>query len=83
MLLHVSNPAKQTFGEKNTDLGETLTPAPNQIAFRRFLDVFGPWENGMTWCREVLFPTNPALADIMGDMDSNFGNFHLSDFLDC
>ena len=30
---------------------------------------FGPWKNGMMWGREVIFPANPDLVDILGDMD--------------
>ena len=33
-------------------------------------------ENDMTWGREVLFPANPDLADILGDVDLDFENFH-------
>ena len=29
---------------------------------------FGPWRNGMNWGREVFFPANPDIADILGDM---------------
>ena len=29
----------------------------------------------MKWGREVLFPANPDLADILGDMDLDFDNF--------
>ena len=36
----------------------------------------------MKWCREVLFPANPDLADILGDMDLDFGNFIFEMFLD-
>ena len=32
--------------------------------------------DGPKWGREVLFPANPDLADILGDMDSDFENFH-------
>ena len=32
--------------------------------------------------REVLFPANPDLADIMGKMDLDFENLHFGDFLD-
>ena len=31
------------------------------------------WD-GMRWGREVLFPANPDLADILGDMDFDFDN---------
>ena len=33
------------------------------------------WD-GPTWGREGLFPANPNLADILGDMDFDFENFH-------
>ena len=32
------------------------------------------WD-GPKWGREVLFPANPDLADILGDMDLNFESF--------
>ena len=31
--------------------------------------------NRMKWGREVFCPTNPDLADILGDMDMEFENF--------
>ena len=34
------------------------------------------------WGQEVLFPTNPDLADILGRMDFDFENFQFWDFLD-
>ena len=34
----------------------------------------------MTWGREVLFAANPDLADILGDMDLDFENFHFKYF---
>ena len=33
-------------------------------------------KNDPKWGREVLFPTNPDLADILGDMDFDFENFY-------
>ena len=39
------------------------------------------WE-GPNWGREVLFPANPDLADILGDTDFDFENFHVFDVLD-
>ena len=36
----------------------------------------------MKWYRELFFPTNPDLADILGDMDLDFENFHFCYFLD-
>ena len=39
------------------------------------------WD-GPKWGREGLFPANPDLADILGDMDSDFDNFHFDIFLD-
>ena len=30
----------------------------------------------MKWDRETFFPTNPDLANIVGDMDFEFSNFH-------
>ena len=36
------------------------------------------WD-GPKWGREVLFPTNPDLADILGRMDFDFENFHFLD----
>ena len=39
------------------------------------------WD-GPKWGREILFPTNPDLADILGRMDFDFENFHFLDFLD-
>ena len=32
------------------------------------------------WGREVLFPANPNLADILGDTDFDFENFYFFDF---
>ena len=29
----------------------------------------------MTWGREAIFPANPVLADILGDMDLDFDSF--------
>ena len=37
------------------------------------------WE-GPKWGREVLFPANPDLADILGRMDFDFENFYFLDF---
>ena len=37
------------------------------------------WE-GPKWGREVIFPANPDLADILGDMDSDFENSHFPYF---
>ena len=34
------------------------------------------WD-GPKWGLEVLFLVNPNLADILGDMDLDFENFHL------
>ena len=34
------------------------------------------WD-GPKWGREFLFPANPDLADIWGDMDVDFDNFHV------
>ena len=31
---------------------------------------------GPKWRQEVAFPANPDLADILGDMDLDFENFH-------
>ena len=33
----------------------------------------------MKWGREVLIPANPDLADILGNMNLDFENFHLRD----
>ena len=33
------------------------------------------WD-GITWGREGLFPANPDLADILGDIDLHFDNFY-------
>ena len=38
--------------------------------------------NGPIWGRELFFPTNPDLADILGRMDLNFEDFYFFDFLD-
>ena len=38
--------------------------------------------DGPKWGREVLFPTNPDLADILGRMDFDFENFQFLDLLD-
>ena len=37
--------------------------------------------DGPKWGQEDFFPTNPDLADILGDMDFDFENFCLLDFL--
>ena len=37
---------------------------------------------GPKWGSGGFFPTNPDLADILGDMDSDFENLHFFDFLD-
>ena len=34
----------------------------------------------MKWGREVIFLANPDLADIVGDMEVYFENFHFCDF---
>ena len=42
----------------------------------------GPWKNslnGTNWSWEVIFPANPDLADILGDMNFDFDNFHVFD----
>ena len=39
------------------------------------------WD-GTKWGREVFFPANPDLADILGDTDFDFENLYFSDFLD-
>ena len=36
--------------------------------------------DGPKWGREVLFPTNPDLADILGRTDFDFENFYFFDF---
>ena len=38
------------------------------------------WD-GPKWGREVLFPANPDLADILGDTDFDFEDFYFWDFL--
>ena len=37
--------------------------------------------NSPRWGQEVIFPTNPDLADILGDTDFDFENFYLFDCL--
>ena len=37
-------------------------------------------ENGIKWGWEVIFLANPDRADILGDMDLDFENFHLKIF---
>ena len=37
------------------------------------------WD-GTKWDREVLFPANPDLADVLGDMDIDFENYHFGNF---
>ena len=39
------------------------------------------WD-GPKWGREVLFPANPDLADILGDTDFDFENLYFWHFLD-
>ena len=38
------------------------------------MEKLGP--DGPKWGQEDLFPTNPDLADILGDTDSDFESFH-------
>ena len=38
--------------------------------------------NGPNWGQEVVFPTNPDLADILGRTDLNFENLSFLHFLD-
>ena len=38
--------------------------------------------DGPKWGQEILFPTNPDLADILGDTDFDFENFDFLDFSD-
>ena len=38
------------------------------------------WD-GPKWSREALFPANPNLADILGDIDFDFANFYFLMFL--
>ena len=38
--------------------------------------------DGPKWGQEYFFPTNPDLADILGDMDFDFENSYLFIFLD-
>ena len=44
----------------------SIFPASQQMA----------WD-GPKWGREVLFPANPDLADILGDTDFDFENFYI------
>ena len=45
------------------------------FAFFRSMEKIA-WD-GPKWGREGLFPANPDLADILGDMDLHFANFHV------
>ena len=36
----------------------------------------------MKWGQDDFVPTNPDLADILGDADFDFENLYVSDFLD-
>ena len=48
-----------------------------------FLHFFGPWKIWLKWPQMgpgLFFPTNPDLADILGDMDFDFENFYFWDF---
>ena len=38
--------------------------------------------NGSKWGQELFFPTNPDLADILGNTDFDFENFYFWDLLD-
>ena len=38
--------------------------------------------NGTKWDQEACLPTNPDLADILGDTYSDFQSFYVLDFLD-
>ena len=49
------------------------------------LHLFGPWKiawDGPKWGREGLFPANPNLANILGDMDLDLIIFIVEVFLD-
>ena len=49
------------------------------------MNLFGPWKICQKWPQMGpggFFPTNPDLADILGDTDFDFENFHFLDFLD-
>ena len=52
----------------------------NKQKIKHVFGFFGPWEklawDGSKWGRESLFPANSDLADILGDMDVDFENFH-------
>ena len=49
-----------------------------QVALQNFIDA----RDGPNWGREVLFPTNPDLADILGRTDFDFEIFQFLDFLE-
>ena len=60
---------------------------PRKIAkILQFFVFFQPTQkiarDGPKWGREVLFPTNPDLADILGRTDFDFENFQFLDFLE-
>ena len=50
------------------------------FAFFRPTQKIGPDEP--KWGQEDFFPTNPDLANILGDMDFDFDNFYFLDFFD-
>ena len=49
-----------------------------------FFTFFGPWEKmfemAPNGARRIFVPTNPDLADILGDTDFDFDNFYLLGF---
>ena len=50
-----------------------------------FLYFSGPWKNWPRWPQMGpggFFPTNPDLADILGDTDFDFENLYFLDFSD-
>ena len=49
--------------------------------FRFFLPTQKMRPDGTRWSQEDFFPTNPDLADILGDTDFDFENFDFFGFL--
>ena len=71
-----------------TQTGQSISCGPHLNENKQNFHIFAifwstqkiAWE-GPKWGREVLFPANPDLANILGDTDFDFENLHFWDFL--
>ena len=60
-------------------------PAKENMHNKVIFCIFGPWKNWPEMAQMGpggFFPTNPDLADIWGDTDSDFDNCYFWDLLD-